>query len=718
MVGKPIWDGMTTHLSIQGMHCASCTGRVTRALLAVPGVEAAHVNLATERAEVTGDAGLPALLAAVEAAGFAARAKIDPQARGVARAAEQRALGQAAAWAGAGAVPLMLLEGAGHLGHALPGGGWLAALLASAILFGPGLRFFRLGAASLGHAAPDMNALVAIGAGAAWAFSLVSLATGGPLYFETAGVIVALVLLGRWLEARARGQASGAIAALARLAPATARLTDGRDVPIEALRPGDELVIRPGERVPTDGTVTDGRSHLDQSMFTGEPIPVPRGPGEALLGGSVNQGAALTMRVDRRADETLLAGIIRMVEQAQDARLPIQALVNRITLWFVPTVLAVAAVTLVFWLAAGADIPMAVTHAVAVLIIACPCAMGLATPTAIMVGTGRAAGLGVLFRHGEAMQRLAATRMVAFDKTGTLTEGRPALLETVPLGGFDAARLLALAAAAEARSEHPIGRAILAACPGAPAATDFTVAVGGGIGASIDGLRVVVGSAPHLAAQGIDPAPLEALATARATAGQTPVFVGVQGVPAGLLLVADRVRPGSAEAIAGLHAMGLRTMILSGDHPAATAAMGRTLGVEEAFGGLLPAQKLAALSAHAHTAFVGDGINDAPALAAADTGIAIGGGTDIAIESADVVLMNSDPRGVATAIRIARATLRHIRQNLAWAFAYNVALIPIAAGVLQPLGGFSLSAELAAGAMGLSSLFVLANSLRLRGVTA
>ena len=712
---------MTQHLSVQGMSCASCTGRVTRALLQVPGVQQAHVNLATERAEIEGVATLPALLQAVEQAGFIARPHIQPAERAASRRAERRALGLAAAWAMAGALPLVLLEGWGHAtGHAPPAGQWAAALLATAILFGPGLRFFRLGAAALAHRAPDMNALVAIGAGAAWAFSLVVLAwgDGGPVYFESAGVIVALVLLGRWLEARARGQASGAIEALARLAPQTARREDGTDAPIAALRPGDRLIIRPGERVPADGTVVEGHSHLDQSMFTGEPIPVARAPGDALLGGSVNQGAPLVMRVDRVGDETLLAGIIRMVEQAQDARLPIQALVDRITLWFVPAVLAVGALTLVAWLAAGVPAGVALGHAVAVLIIACPCAMGLATPTAIMVGTGRAAASGVLFRHGEAMQRLASTRMVAFDKTGTLTEGRPALVATLPLPPFSAARLLALAAAAETRSEHPIARAIAAASPDAPAATDFAVEAGRGISASCDGQRIMVGTAAFLAGQGIDPGPLEALLAAHATAGQTPVFVGVQGAAAGLLLVADRLRPGSADAIAALHRMGLQTMILSGDHPATTAALGRELGVEAAIGGLLPAQKLAALAGHDHTAFVGDGINDAPALAAADTGIAIGTGTDIAMETADVVLMNGDPRGVATAIMLARATLRHIRQNLAWAFAYNVALIPVAAGVLQPLGGLTLSPELAAGAMGLSSLFVLANSLRLRGVTA
>ena len=706
---------MTTHLSIQGMHCAGCTGRVSRALLAVPGVAAAQVNLATERAEITGEAGLPALLEAVRAAGFRARPHIDPLARAAARDAEQGALGRATAMAAALALPLMILDMAGHWLHwAIPGGGWVQAALATALLFGPGLRFFRLGGAALVRRAPDMHSLVAIGAGAAWVYSLVALLTGGPLYFESAGAIVALVLLGRWLEARARRQASGAIEGLARLAPTSARRADGQDVPIASLRPGDLVLIRPGERVPGDGIVTEGQSWLDQSMFTGEPIPVARQPGDPLLAGSVNQGGALTMRIEKRADDTLLSGIIRMVEDAQEARLPIQALVDRVTHWFVPAVLVIAAITFAAWLPSG--LAPALTHAVAVLIIACPCAMGLAMPVAIMVGTGRAAREGILFRQGEAMQRLAATQLVALDKTGTLTEGRPAIVATLPMPGFDAGHVLRLAAAVEARSEHPIARAILdAAGSDLPEATEVTVTAGQGIAGTVEGQRVLVGAASFLAGAGIDPAPLQALSAQDA---QTPVFIAIDGAPVGLLLVADQPRPGSAEAIDALHRMGLRTMILSGDQPAAAAAIGRALGVGETRGGLLPAQKLEALAAHEHTAFVGDGINDAPALAAADTGIAMGSGTDIAIESADVVLLRPDPRGVATAIRLSRATLLTIKQNLAWAFGYNVALVPVAAGVLQPLGGLSLSPGLAAGAMGLSSLFVLVNSLRLRGVTA
>ena len=720
---------MNTDLTIEGMTCAACVGRVARALQAVPGVTAARVNLATERADVAGHVPLAALLEAVEDAGYTARLHVQAEDRSAARAAERQALGRAAAWALALAAPLLVLEMGGHLVPAfhhwlthsigLAASHLVQAGLATAILFGPGLRFFRQGLPALWRLAPDMSSLVAIGAGAAWVFSMATLiaAPGEPVYFESAGVIVALVLLGRWLEARARGRTSEAIRALSRLAPRTARRADGAEVPLAALRLGDLLIIRPGERIPTDGVVTEGASHLDQSMFTGEPMPVAKNPGDTVLGGSVNQAGGLTIRVDKLGDDTLLAGIIRMVEQAQNAQLPIQALVDRITLWFVPAVMGVAAVTFLAWLAFGPSLAVALTHAVAVLIIACPCAMGLATPTSIMVGMGRAASLGVLFRQGDALQRLAAVQVVAFDKTGTLTEGRPALVETWTLPGFAPERLLSLAAAVEARSEHPIAHAILAAHPAPPPVQDFAITTGQGARGVVEGQAVLVGSAGYLHAQGIDPGPLEAQAAAHAAKGQTPVFIGLDGSPAGLLLVADRLRPTTAEAVRGLEAQGLTLMILSGDHAATAAAVAGELAIAAVHAGLLPGEK-AALLAGPHVAFVGDGINDAPALAAAEVGIAIGTGTDIAIESADVVLMSGDLRGVASAIAISRATLANIRQNLAWAFGYNAALIPIAAGVLQPWGGPALSPMLAAGAMGLSSLFVLANALRLRGVKA
>jgi len=718
---------METDLVIEGMSCAACVGRVARALEAVPGVTSAQVNLATERASVAGAASLSALLAAVEEAGYAAHPHQLAEDRGAARMAEQHALAMAAAFSLSLATPLLLLEMPGHIWPAYHHwmAGWLGmenshliqAALASAILFGPGLRFFRVGLPALWRREPDMNSLVALGAGAAWVFSVASMALtpGEPVYFESAGVIVALVLLGRWLEARARGQASDAIRGLTRLAPRNAWRADGTQVPLSALRLGDALLVRPGEAVPTDGTVLEGQSHIDQSMFTGEPMPVARGPGDAVLGGSINQGGALTIRADKLGAETLLAGIIAMVERAQNTRMPIQALVDRITLWFVPAVMVLAALTFGLWLAFGPSLAVALTHAVAVLIIACPCAMGLATPVSIMVGMGRAASLGVLFRQGDALQRLAQVRRVGFDKTGTLTEGRPALVATLPLPGFEAGALLALAAAVEARSEHPIAHAILAAHPNPPPVSDFVTEAGQGAAGLVEGRRVIIGSAAWLRARGVEPSALEGLAGTRT---ETPVFVGIDGEPAGLLLVADTLRPGTVPALASLRAQGLSLMILSGDHPRAVAAMAAGLGIGDARGGLLPPEKLAALQGQTDIAFVGDGVNDAPALAAAGVGIAMGGGTDIAIESAGVVLMAGDPRGVASAIAIARATMANIKQNLGWAFGYNAALLPIAAGVLQPFGGPGLSPMLAAGAMGLSSVFVLANALRLRGVKA
>jgi heavy metal translocating P-type ATPase len=728
MLGNPNIHRMTTQLTIEGMTCAACASRVGRALQAVPGVTHAHVNLATERAQITGDVTLATLLEAVEESGYGAHPFTPAEDRAAARAAEQHSLGRAAALALALALPLLLLEMSGHLLPAihhwiaqsigLPASHMIQAVLATAILFGPGLRFFRLGLPALWRRAPDMNALVAIGAGAAWVYSMAILATtpGEAVYFESAGVIMALVLLGRWLEGRARGRTSGAIRALSRLAPRIARRADGSEVALDALALGDALLIRPGEAIPTDGIVLTGNSFLDQSMFTGEPMPVARGPGDAVLGGSVNQSGALTIRVDKLGGDTLLAGVIRMVEEAQNAQMPIQALVDRITLWFVPAVMAVAALTFALWLAFGPSLAVALTHAVAVLIIACPCAMGLATPTSIMVGMGRAASLGVLFRHGDALQRLADVQGIAFDKTGTLTEGHPALIDTRPAPGFTPEALLRLAAAVEAHSEHPIARAILAAHPNPPPALGFLATSGEGAAAEVEGQTIRLGSAAYLRAAGIPPDALEPMAAEAASQGQTPVFIAVADRAAGLLLVADRLRPSTPEAIALLRRLGLRLMILSGDHPAAVAAMARSLGIEEAKGGLLPADKVAALAAAPGFAFTGDGINDAPALAAASVGIAIGTGTDIAIDSADIVLMGNDLKIVAQAITLSRATLTNIRQNLAWAFAYNAALIPVAAGALQLLGGPGLSPMLAAGAMGFSSLFVLGNALRLRGV--
>ncbi len=738
-------------LPVEGMTCASCVGRVERALAKVPGVTEASVNLATGRATVSGTADAAALRAAVERAGYAvpeapphahhhpsADGTPDPHAShaGPPVAGEEAGLRRDALLAMALAAPLLILEMSGHLipavHHAIAATigetawRWISAALATAAMFGPGLRFHRVGWPALFRGAPEMNSLVAIGTTAAWTYSIVVLLAPGLVppsqrfvYFEAAAVIVALVLLGRWLEARSRGRASQAIRGLMDLAPPTARVErDGgeAEVPAASLVVGDVLVIRPGERVPTDGTVLDGASYVDEAMITGEPVPVVKATGDAVTGGTVNGAGALRVRATAVGAGTTLARIARMVEEAQGSKLPIQAAVDRVTMWFVPAVMALAALTFVGWLVAGGGIAAALTSAVAVLIIACPCAMGLATPVSIMVGTGRAAELGVLFRRGAALQRLRDVSVVAVDKTGTLTEGRPALTEVVPAPGFAEDEVLALVAAAEARSEHPIARAILegVAARGlrVPPAEAFEVVVGGGVRATVAGHAVEVGADRFMALLGLDVAPFAAEAARLADAGRTPLYAALDGRLAALLAVSDPVRDTTPGAVAALHDMGLTLAMVTGDNRRTAGAVAGPLGIAEVVAEVRPEGKVEAVrrlkEGGRSVAFVGDGVNDAPALAAADVGIAVGGGTDIAIESAEVVLMRGDLRGVATAVALSRATIRNIRQNLAWAFGYNAVLIPIAAvGLLSPM--------LAAAAMGLSSVCVVGNALRLRG---
>jgi Cu+-exporting ATPase len=739
-----------TTLSIQGMTCASCVRRVEQALLKVPGVTASAVNLATQRAEVTHLAGTSAQLlgAAVARAGYAAtpvaEAADATDREATARAAEQRAVARATAIAAAATLPLVVLEMGAHLIAPVHDfvmlrigmvESWVIQfILASIVMFGPGLRFFRQGIPALLRGAPDMNALVAIGTAAAWGYSTV--ATFAPfllppdarhVYFEAAAVIVTLVLLGRLLEARARGRTSEAIRRLVGLQPKTARVRrDEQDaqVPLAALRVGDIVLVRPGERIATDGTVIEGSSFVDESMITGEPLPVAKQPGASVVGGTVNRTGAFAFRATSVGAETLLAQIIRMVEGAQGAKLPIQALVDRVTQYFVPAVMVAALLTFGIWLIFGPDpaLSFALVNAVAVLIIACPCAMGLATPTSIMVGTGRGAALGVLFRRGDALQTLRAVQVVALDKTGTLTRGRPELTDLLPAPGIDEAEVLRLSAAVEARSEHPIAEAIVAAARGRglsiAEAEQFDSVPGFGARARVDGREVALGAGRYMAKLGIDAAPLAAQADQLARRGRTPLFAAIDGRLAAVIAVADAIKPGTPEAIAALHALGLKVAMITGDSRATAAAIARELGIDEVHAEVLPAGKVAAvqaLRADGRTvAFVGDGINDAPALAEADVGIAIGTGTDIAIESADVVLMRGDLRAVPQAIALSQAVMRNIRQNLFWAFAYNAALIPVAAGVLWPVNGTLLSPVYAAGAMALSSLFVLGNALRLR----
>jgi Cu+-exporting ATPase len=741
----------TEVLAVDGATCASCVARIEAALSAVPGVRTAAMNLATGRASVTvaaGEGDPAALVAALARAGHAARrvtglAPSAPVAETAAATADPHA--RRVLVAAALTLPVFAMEMGGHLIPALHH--WLHAtlgptlpaliqfVLTTLVLAGPGRDFYRRGIPGLLRGAPDMDSLVALGTGAAWGWStVVTLAPGlipeasRAVYFESAAVIVTLVLLGRWLESRARGRAGAAIRALIGLQPRTARRLrdDGtaQEVQIADVRPGDRLAIRPGERLPVDGTVDGGSSSVDESMLTGEALPVAKAPGDPVTAGTVNGTGALTVTARAVGADTVLARIVAMVEDAQGAKLPVQALVDRITGVFVPVVLGIAALTVAVWLAVGPD--PALTHAlvagVAVLIIACPCAMGLATPMSILVGTGRAAELGVLFRRGDALQRLASVRVVAFDKTGTLTEGRPALTDVVAAPGQDADAILRLAAAVEARSEHPLARAVVdgAAQPGPlPPVTDFAATAGLGVAATVDGRRVLVGSARHLAGQGVDTAPLLAAADRIAGLARTPVLVAVDGQAALVLGIADRIRPGAAEAIARLQAMGLTVAMVTGDAEPVAQAIACDLGITDVRAGVLPAGKrdtVSGLASAGPVAFVGDGINDAPALAAADVGVAMGTGTDVAIEAGEVVLMAGDPRAVVAAITASRATMRNIRQNLGWAFGYNVLLIPVAAGVLWPAFGLMLSPMLAAGAMALSSVLVVTNALRLRGL--
>ena len=742
--------GTQLSLAIDGMTCASCVSRVERVLGKVPGVTAASVNLASERAQVRVLRGVPvdALLKAVARAGYQAKTIADDS-RGVdaeqsRREAELDALRRALGWAAVFALPVFLLEMGAHLVPALhhlilhsigQQANWvLQGALTSLVLFGPGRRFFRIGIPALLRAAPDMNSLVAVGTSAAYLYSLVATFAPGLLpagtvhvYYEAAAVIVALILLGRFLEARAKGRTSQAIRRLVGLQARTARVRrDGQllEVPVAEVRVGELLEVRPGERLPVDGEVVEGTSFVDESMISGEPVPVEKTPGASVVGGTVNQNGALSLRATRIGGDTVLAQIIRLVEQAQGAKLPIQALVDRVTLWFVPAVMLAALLTFLAWMVFGPQPPLtfALVNAVAVLIVACPCAMGLATPTSIMVGTGRAAELGVLFRQGEALQLLKDARVVAVDKTGTLTRGKPALTDLVLAEGFARGAVLGRIAAVENKSEHPIARAIVAAAEAEGLALGrlarFESVTGYGVRAEVDGVRVEIGADRFMAQLGLDMALFADAARRLADDGKTPLYAALDGRLAAMLAVADPLKEGTPAAIRALHALGLKVAMITGDNRRTAEAIARQLGIDAVVAEVLPAGKVATVerlkAEHGRLAYVGDGINDAPALAAADVGLAIGSGTDIAIEAADVVLISGDLRGVPNAIALSRATLGNIRQNLFWAFAYNTALIPLAAGVLYPLNGMLLSPIFAAGAMALSSVFVLGNALRLR----
>jgi len=735
---------------VGGMTCASCVGRVERRIAKLAGVAAVEVNLATERARVRyapEQIRVDALYAAVRDAGYEVRAGAadgsgeDPEKR--AREAEIRALRRDLTWAAGLAVPLVILSmgpyfipGMRDLMLALAPESlwqWTEFVLATPVLFGSGRRFFRHGIAEIRSLSLGMSTLVMLGSSAAYFYSVVALLAPGlfpegtaHVYFEAAGVIVTLILLGKYLEAIAKGRTSEAIKKLMQLQAKTARvLRDGLEVevPIESVVAGDRVAVRPGERVPVDGVVVDGRSYVDESMITGEPVPVEKGADAEVVGGTINKTGAFSFRATRVGGDTVLAQIIRMVEEAQSGKPPIQQIADRIAGVFVPVVLLLALATFAVWMVygPGPQLNYAFVAAVSVLLIACPCAMGLATPTAIMVATGRGAQMGTLFRKGAALETLARATTVVLDKTGTITKGRPELTDLHVTEGEEDA-VLALVAAAEDKSEHPIAQAVVAAARARGLALStvesFEAVPGFGLQAQIGDHRVEVGADRYMKQLGIDIESVRTRAESLADSAKTPLYAAIDGHLAALIAVADPIKSGSVEAIRALHAMGVVTAMVTGDNRRTAEAVARQAGIDQVLAEVLPADKAAEVqrlqTENAKVAFVGDGINDAPALAQADAGVAIGTGTDIAIEAADVILMSGDLRGLVNAISLSRRTLRTIRLNFFWAYAYNAALIPVAAGALYPAFGILLSPVLAAAAMSLSSVFVLSNSLRLR----
>jgi Cu+-exporting ATPase len=747
-------DVRETTFSVTGMTCASCVGRVERALEKVPGVLEASVNLANERATVeylAGEVEPRDLEMAIEGAGYGVVREDSSVEDSHER--EYRTL-KADFLLAATLTAIILLGSLPHmLGLMLPfPTGWLnlaLLLLATPVQFWAGWRFYRGTWGALKHGQANMNTLVVMGTSAAYLYSVVAtlapqlFAAGrADVYFDTSSLIITLILLGRLLEARAKGRTNEAIKKLAGLQAKTARVLRGGeelDVPLENVRVGDVVVVRPGEKVPVDGRVVSGGSAVDESMITGESIPVTKREGDEVIGATMNTSGSFRFEATKVGEDTALYQIMRMVEEAQGSKAPIQRLADRISALFVPAVIGVAVVTFAVWLLFGPEpaLTFALLNTVAVLIIACPCAMGLATPTSIMVGTGKGAESGILIRGGEALEGAHKLDTVVLDKTGTLTRGTPELTDVVVLDGMHEEELLRLLASAERASEHPLGESIVRAAThrGLPLGEleAFEAVSGGGIRACVDGRKLLVGSRRFLSESGISEYGLASRDEELAREGKTPIIVAVDGELAGLVAVADMVRDESREAVDRLHALGLEVAMLTGDNCRTAEAIARELGVDRVVAEVRPEDKVAEVkrlqAEGKRLGMVGDGINDAPALAQADVGIAIGTGTDVAMEASDLTLISGDVRGVARAIMLSKATVRNIKQNLFWAFAYNVALIPVAAGVLYPLFtegsvpeilrpvlgeyGF-LNPILAAGAMALSSVTVVSNALRLR----
>jgi P-type Cu+ transporter len=738
---------------IEGMHCAACVRRVEKALQTVPGVSEAVVNLSAEEASVRVDSGrvsAETLERAVREAGPYRLLRPDPglslesrdEAAESRKNEELRVLKRKVAAGAALSVVIMAVSMSrdrfpfDRLPIPVPGAAlWL---LTTALLAWIGSGFFRDAWAAARRRTSDMNTLVAVGTGSAYAYSALALAFPRwfaprdgmpPLYFDTAAMIVTFVLLGRFLETRARRRTSEAIRGLVRLRPPTARVErDGRetDVPADRVRIGDVVVVRPGERVPVDGKVLDGRSSVDESLMTGEALPLAKAAGDAVTGGTLNGPGSFRMTATAVGSDTVLARMIRIVREAQSSKAPVQRLADRVASVFVPVVIVAAGVTLAAWLLAGQPLSRGLTAFISVLIIACPCAMGLATPAAVTVASGAAARRGILVRNAEVLETAGRTEVVVFDKTGTVTEGRPAVTGVFAAPGWSETDVVETAASVESRSEHPLAGAVLEEARRRLASLSpvesFEALPGLGASAVIGGRGVLLGSPRLLADRGVDAAPLSGAVDAWTAAGRTVIVLSVDGVPAGALAVSDPVKAGAAEAVASLRAAGIRTVLLSGDNRRTTEAVGKTVGVDEVLAEVLPERKAVEVERLRRggrvVAMVGDGINDAPALAGADVGIAMGSGADAAAEAADVTLMRPDLSAVHEAIRLSIRTRRAIRQNLFWAFGYNTVGIPVAAGLLYPFFRIQLNPALAALAMSLSSVSVVTNSLRLRRAAA
>ena len=739
----------TATIGVGGMTCASCVARVERAIEVLPGVLGTAVNLSTESATVEflpDTVSRERIAQTIREAGYEAEAgEAAPDAGRERQERELALLKRDLLLAVILTAPLVLismapmfLPGAEALLHSLlpaTAWHWLELLLATPVLLWAGRRFLVQGWTELRHLAPGMNSLVMIGSGAAYLYSLLVLVLPGlfpegtaNLYFEAAAVIVTLILLGRYLEALAKGRTSEAIRHLVRLQPKEARILreDGEvEIPVEAVVPGDTVLVRPGERIPVDGILVEGSSYVDESMISGEPVPVRKRMDDEVVGGTVNQTGAFRYRATRVGADTLLAQIIRMVEEAQAGKPPIQQLADRIAAVFVPIVMVVALIAFATWLLVGPEpaLSFAFVAAVSVLLIACPCAMGLATPTAIMVATGRGAAMGTLFRRGPALEALARVDTLVLDKTGTITQGKPALTE-LEVYGIGENQALTLCAAVERYSEHPIAGALVQAAQerglDIPEAQNAEAVPGYGIQAHVEGALVAAGSGRFMEKLGIEIGTASKRIEQLTSQGGTPVLAAADGKLIALLAVSDPLKESSKAALSAMHALDLRTIMLTGDNRRTAEAVARSVGIDRVVAEVLPDGKADEVKrlqeAGAKVAFVGDGINDAPALAQADVGIAIGTGTDIAVEAGEVILMSGELTGAANAVALARQTLKTIRLNFFWAYAYNVALIPLAAGLFFPLTGWLLNPMLAAAAMSISSLFVITNSLRLRRI--